>query len=482
MSHSNSTVSRRDSLDEHKDNGLMTEGRPTGLEKLYNMNHIVKTSEYSPITIANFYKRGGHHPVHLGDILNERYEVIHKLGSGGYANVWLCCDNASKLSRFAAVKIIMAEGSTPDCPELRVNTLKTLGLDEGPSAEHFCLPTDEFDIGGPNGKHFAFVYPVLGPRVSRLLNVERSQDPGKVLRELSLQTVNAMEKLHSNGICHGDFRPANILARTAGLDGLSTREVFEALGKPKTTKVTATSGEDHSAPTAPQYLVYPVNWDDVELSALGANFIADKACIIDFGESFDISEPPQDMGIPQIYCSPEYTIDKVVGIGSDIWSLGCTLFEIRTGRKLFDTFDDDPDEHLCKMAMILGKLPEPWWTKTWEARKLFFEDDADGDGRVVEIRRELHGEARFETCVWQAPEPRSISDALLPGLFYENSHGPGGVQHDISPEEIDLFSDLLTQIFRYDPEERPTARQLVDHAWFKNVKIEESVKKSCMVG
>lgn len=39
---------------------------------------------------------------------------------------------------------------------------------------------------------------------------------------------------------------------------------------------------------------------------------------------------------------------------------GCILFGIRTVRKLFDTFDDDQDEYLSKMAMILGKLPEPW--------------------------------------------------------------------------------------------------------------------------
>lgn len=141
--------------------------------------------------------------MHLGDLLDKRYEVVHKLGSGGYANVWLCCDNANDLSEFVAVKIIMAEGSTPDCPELRVNKLKALGLDEGPLAEHFCLPLNKFDINGPNGRHYAFVYPVLGPRVSRMLIVEKSQDPGRILRERSLQTAQSMAALHSGGICHG---------------------------------------------------------------------------------------------------------------------------------------------------------------------------------------------------------------------------------------------------------------------------------------
>lgn len=97
----------------------------------------------------------------------------------------------------------MAEGSTNDCPELHVNKLKALGLDKGPLAEHFCLPLDKFDISGPNGQHYAFVYPVLGPRVSRLFNVERSKDSRRILRELSLQTAKAMAALHLGGICHG---------------------------------------------------------------------------------------------------------------------------------------------------------------------------------------------------------------------------------------------------------------------------------------
>ncbi|KAL3418662.1 hypothetical protein PVAG01_10378 [Phlyctema vagabunda] len=454
MSDSDSMVSRGDSMEEFRDNGLVIKGPPRALEKIYD------------------YEPGGHHPVHLGDILNKRYEVIHKLGSGGYANVWLCCDEMSDVPKFAAVKIIMAEGSTHDCPELRVNKLKALGLDEGPLAEHFCLPLDKFDISGPNGQHYAFVYPVLGPRVSRMLNVERSEDPGTTLRQLSLQTAKAMAALHVRGICHGDFRPANILARISGLDGLSKHDIFQALGQPKTAKVTTRSGENHNEPTAPQYLVHPIDWDDVELSALGANFITAKACVIDFGESFDMSEPPQDMGIPQVYCSPEYTVDKVVGVGSDIWALGCTLFEIRTARKLFDTFDDDQDEYLCKMAMMLGKLPEPWWS-TWETRNLFFQDNADGDGRVVEIRRESpqpetgNMDVGFEDTVMQVPEPRSIKDAIIIGLYYENKYGPGGVRHDISQEETDVFSDLLMKIFRYDPKERLTASQVLDHAWFK---------------
>ena len=39
------------------------------------------------------YQPGGYHPVHLGDLFKDgRYKIIHKLGNGSYATVWLARD------------------------------------------------------------------------------------------------------------------------------------------------------------------------------------------------------------------------------------------------------------------------------------------------------------------------------------------------------------------------------------------------------
>ena len=48
------------------------------------------------------YKPGGFHPVHLGDHIGEdnRYRVIHKLGNGGLATVWLCRDCEKEVRGF----------------------------------------------------------------------------------------------------------------------------------------------------------------------------------------------------------------------------------------------------------------------------------------------------------------------------------------------------------------------------------------------
>lgn len=166
--------------------------------------------------------------MHLGNVLRSRYKVIHKLGSGGYANVWLCRDIASATPRYVALKIIMGEASTKGYPELRVNELLSSKFGEVETAEYFCLALDRFEINGPNGTHLVFVYPVLGPRVSRLLGVSQSSDPGRVLKEICLQVTQGMADLHRRGMCHGGmYTPQPLLGSfLTTLPRLSTGQHF----------------------------------------------------------------------------------------------------------------------------------------------------------------------------------------------------------------------------------------------------------------
>lgn len=38
------------------------------------------------------YCPGGYHPVHLGDVFDDKYVIIQKLGYGQYSTVWLARD------------------------------------------------------------------------------------------------------------------------------------------------------------------------------------------------------------------------------------------------------------------------------------------------------------------------------------------------------------------------------------------------------
>jgi serine/threonine protein kinase len=38
------------------------------------------------------YRRGGYHPVQIGDLYNNRYQILRKLGWGHFSTVWLAKD------------------------------------------------------------------------------------------------------------------------------------------------------------------------------------------------------------------------------------------------------------------------------------------------------------------------------------------------------------------------------------------------------
>ena len=65
---------------------------------------------------------------------------------------------------------------------------------------------------------------------------------------------------------------------------------------------------------------------------------------------FAYPKPPQSLGTPRPYRSPELMLDIKASIGSDVWALACTLFQIGTGRKLFEAFDNEDDDYLDRSS------------------------------------------------------------------------------------------------------------------------------------
>lgn len=215
-----------------------------------------------------------------------------------------------------------------------------------------------------------------------------------------------------------------------------------------------------------------MNWWVVD-----SQFISKESCLIDFGESFEVSQPPDNLGIPGPYRSPELILDKDAGFASDIWALGCSLFEIRTGRKLFGAFDDEDNEYLDAMVQVLGKLPEPWWSTTWKDRRRLYKDEVDEKclavaALVTQSCRDDPGEK--ETVITSIVHPsvasnaRSLQDMIAPGLWYMSDHHPNGDRHrDIFQTESKVFADLLRGLLEYKPEDRTSAEGAINHEWFK---------------
>ncbi|KAL3476675.1 kinase-like protein [Aspergillus californicus] len=405
-------------------NGLILEGLSGKTENLWD------------------YDEGGHLPVHLEDCLGDdkQYRVLLKLGNGGYANVWLCRVLDRHPTEYVALKILMADASGEDCPELQiVSRLQDLTREMPSLAEHLCLPLDQFRMDGPNGSHLCLVYPLAGPEVCPINKMV--DNPDHLLRSIARQAAEAMAALHRAGICHGDFRPPNILLR-ANYNGMSEDEILEYFEHPFTARVVTHSGEQSTDPRAPAYLVYPV-----EYGSRSDDRASDQICVIDFGESYKISNPPGDLGIPLPYTAPEVVFDKKCGPPSDIWALACTLLEIRTGSPLFSLFDDDKDEYLFNVVQTFGPFPEPWWSTSWEQRRTIFPDEprSPSTRELRTLRRVL---SRVVVC---APKPTPSGEDEF---VY------------IPEEEQKVFADLLEKMFQYDIEKRLSAEEVLQHPWF----------------
>jgi serine/threonine protein kinase len=213
-----------------------------------------------------------------------RYEVRSPLGAGGMGEVYLAQD--TRLKRPVALKLLSAK-FTQDEDRLRRFEQEACAAS---ALNHPNIITIH-EIGSEDSLHFMATEFVEGETLRQRLKRQRLK-----LREaldISVQLADALRVAHEAGIVHRDIKPDNIMVRPDGyvkvLDfGLA--------------KLTArqSSPIDSQAPT---------------LANVDTN-------------------PGTVMGTAQ-YMSPEQARGFDVDVRTDIWSLGCVLYEMVTGHAPF---------------------------------------------------------------------------------------------------------------------------------------------------
>jgi len=83
---------------------------------------------------VTMYTPGGHHPIDLGDVVVHRFRIIHKLGNGGFALVWLARDLDQ--DRNVALKILRADASDREVNFLEYLKAAARNLVEGVAVLH----------------------------------------------------------------------------------------------------------------------------------------------------------------------------------------------------------------------------------------------------------------------------------------------------------------------------------------------------------
>ncbi|MGD8322098.1 MAG: serine/threonine-protein kinase [Gemmatimonadota bacterium] len=230
-------------------------------------------------------------PVLVAEALEGRYEVEREIGSGGMATVYLAHD--VRHHRKVALKVLDPEVARSIGRERFLAEIRTTAGLQHPN----ILPL--FDSGEANGFLF-YVMPFIdGPTLRDRLKEEPQLPVDEAVR-IATQVADALAYAHRKGIIHRDVKPANILLQ-----------------------------EGHS---------------------LVADFGIARFAAAETQTRF--TEAGKAIGTPR-YMSPEQArAERTVDQRTDVYALGCVLFEMLAGRPPFDG-----PTHTAVLARLLTGPP-----------------------------------------------------------------------------------------------------------------------------
>ena len=141
-----------------------------------------------------------------GSVVDGRYKVLRRLGSGGMADVWLAED--THLQRLVALKVLHRRFAQDQEFVQRFQR-------EAESAAGLQHPNivSVFDRGEFEGTYFIAMQYVDGPTLKQL--IDRGLTPEQAVTEIR-QVLEAARFAHRNGIVHRDLKPQNVIVDGEG--------------------------------------------------------------------------------------------------------------------------------------------------------------------------------------------------------------------------------------------------------------------------
>uniref|UniRef100_A0A1I7U1W9 Protein kinase domain-containing protein n=1 Tax=Caenorhabditis tropicalis TaxID=1561998 RepID=A0A1I7U1W9_9PELO len=339
------------------------------------------------------------------------YKTLRFLGSGGYATIWLVKNKAERT--YEALKITKSYIGDREKAEKEADFMEYM-MKMG-THRNIVDFLGGFQITVEDACHLVMRYEVMGPNLYDIIDYKTKFHPD-VVRKMIKHLLKAVEYIHRQHIIHMDIKTENMMFE------ISHEDI-----------------RDMAKSTDTTHNIY-----HLDLTRANSKFtlkLADfgLACII--GPSNEKADPPASPFRP-----PESVLTLTVDFPIDMWSVGCTIYEIVTRKQLLSCTPEDNDSYrlLHKLAKLLGPIPKaPFTIRTRpDALSVFGDDDCIHQGNP-NVRRNFANAAR-----------KYLND-----------------------DDSEAFAKFLIQFFEYDPKKRVTAKEALKN-WFIVPKGDQSIREN----
>ncbi len=146
--------------------------------------------------------------IEKGNFINNRYEVISRVGAGGMSDVYKAKDH--KLNRNVAIKVLKKEFSND---KNFVSKFKV----EAQSAASLIHPNivNVYDVGEENGIYYIVMELIEGITLKNYIEKKGHLSARETI-SIAIQIANGIECAHNNQIIHRDIKPQNIMISREG--------------------------------------------------------------------------------------------------------------------------------------------------------------------------------------------------------------------------------------------------------------------------
>ncbi|KFH44240.1 Serine/threonine-protein kinase-like protein [Hapsidospora chrysogenum ATCC 11550] len=358
-----------------------------------------------------FYRSDDYYPMRIGEIIQDRYQVVAKLGYGTGSTVWLSRDLKGR--KYWALKV-HTRTSQRNC---ELNVYRHLGgIDsEHPGQENVRRLHDSFTLKGPDGEHDVFVMTPLGMSLRTLQDMQENNAFQQDLVTTALdQVLLGLGYLHESDVIHTDLHSDNLLIAITDDSILSTVEESE-VHKPSARKKT-----DDRIIYVSQYM----------LGGVG------PLTVCDLGQA-RIGGEHRGNAMPMQYRAPEVMLNMPWGNAVDLWAVGLLAWDLLQGESLFGVYSRESTEkndahHLAAMTALLGPPPPEFLRKSEETSRYW-----DNNGQ------------------WRGPVP------LPPERKLET------LVSRVEGEDKDMFLNFIRRLLVWYPEDRPTSMEAFFHPWLR---------------